>query len=67
MSRKSFSYFGLALAGGAVGALLGLLAAPHSGREMRKRLARSLGDRRDAIVWRGRRTANGVSDYLRAS
>jgi gas vesicle protein len=67
MFRKNLSYLGLALAGGVVGAFVGLLAAPYSGRETRRRIIRSLGDGRESLVWRGRQAAGGVSDYLRAS
>ncbi len=67
MSRKNLTYLGIALAGGAMGAVLGLLSAPYSGRETRKRIARSIGDKKDAIIRRGYQARDGVSDYLRAS
>lgn len=67
MSRKTLTYLGIALAGGAAGALLGLLAAPYSGRETRRRIARNIGDRKDAIIRRGHQAVDGVSEYLRAS
>jgi gas vesicle protein len=67
MSRKNLTYLGLALAGGAVGAVIGLLAAPYSGRETRKRLARSIGDRKDEILRAGYQAADSVSEFVRAS
>jgi gas vesicle protein len=67
MSRKTLTYLGIALVGGAAGALLGLLAAPYSGRETRRRIARSVGDRKDAIIRRGHQAADNVTEYLRAS
>jgi len=67
MSRKSLTYVGIALAGGVAGALVGLLAAPYSGRETRRRIARTIGDRKDAIIRRGHQAADNVSEYLRAS
>jgi gas vesicle protein len=67
MSRKSLTYVGIALAGGVAGALLGLLAAPYSGRETRRRIARTIGDRKEAIVRRGHQPADHMSAYLRAS
>ena len=68
MSRKNLTYLGLALAGGAVGAAIGLLTAPYSGRETRKRLARTIEDQKDEILRRGYQAADSVSDYfVRAS
>ncbi len=67
MSRSNLKYLGIALAGSAVGAAIGLLAAPVSGRETRRRLARTIGDRREAIIRRGKQAADGAASYLRAS
>lgn len=67
MSRKNLTYLGIALAGGVAGALIGLLAAPYSGRETRRRIARTIGDRKDAIIRRGHQAADNVNEYLRAS
>jgi gas vesicle protein len=67
MSRKNLTYLGVALAGGALGALVGLLAAPYTGRETRRRLGRAVRDRRDAIIRRGYQAVDEVSGYLRAS
>lgn len=67
MSRRNLTYAGIALAGGALGAVVGLLVAPASGRETRKKLARSLGDRKDALIRRGHQAADGFTEYLRAS
>ena len=67
MSRKNLTYLGVALAGGALGALVGLLAAPYTGRETRRRLGRAVRDRRDAIIQRGYQAVDEVSGYLRAS
>lgn len=68
MNRQNLQFLGLAaLAGGALGAVLGLLAAPASGRETRRRLARRLGDGKDALVRGGHRAVDEVAEYLRAS
>lgn len=67
MTRKNLSQLGLALAGGAVGAIVGLLAAPYAGRETRRRIARTVRDQKDAIIRRGYQTVDEVGDYLRAS
>lgn len=67
MTRNDLTYLGIALAGGALGAFVGLLAAPYAGRETRRRLTRAIRDRRDAIIRRGYQTVDEVSGYLRAS
>lgn len=67
MSRSNLKYLGIALAGSALGAAIGLLLAPASGRQTRRKLARTLGDRKDAIMRRGSQAAEGAASYLRAS
>jgi|RhiMetdeSRZDD1v2_1073273.scaffolds.fasta_scaffold357272_3 gas vesicle protein len=67
MTRDDLAYVGIALVGGALGALVGLLAAPYTGRETRRRLTRAIRDRRDAIIRRGYQTVDEVNGYLRAS
>ena len=67
MSRKNLTYLGIALAGGALGAIFGLLTAPYAGRETRRRIARTVRDQKDAIIRRGYQTVDEVGDYLRAS
>jgi gas vesicle protein len=67
MSRSNLKYLGIALAGSALGAAIGLLLAPASGRQTRRKLARTLGDRKDAIMRRGNQAAEGAASYLRAS
>jgi gas vesicle protein len=66
MSRN-LKYLGIALVGSVVGAALGLLAAPASGRDTRRRLARQLGDQKEALLRSGQRAASGAASYLRAS
>jgi len=48
-------YTGVALAGGLLGALAGLLLAPDSGRNTRRRLAFRLEEGRDALARQGQR------------
>jgi gas vesicle protein len=67
VDQRNLPYLGIALAGSAVGILLGVLLAPRSGRETRRRLSRSLGDGRDALLRNGNRVLDGMSEYLRAS
>ncbi len=40
IGRRTSTYMGVALLGGVVGAILGLLVAPGSGGETRRRIAR---------------------------
>jgi gas vesicle protein len=48
-------YAGVALAGGLLGAIAGVLLAPDSGRVTRRRLAFQLEEGRDALARQGRR------------
>lgn len=66
MSRN-LKYLSIALAGGAMGAIVGLLTAPSSGRETRRKLAREIGDQKEALLRSGQRAASGAASYLRAS
>jgi gas vesicle protein len=47
---------GLFMVGGAAGYMAGLLSAPTSGRETRRRLGRRLEDEKDVLVRKGQRT-----------
>jgi gas vesicle protein len=48
--REGFKYFGVALVGGGIGALLGVLFAPASGRETRRMLARRMEETKDDLL-----------------
>ena len=50
-----------------MGAIVGLLTAPSSGRETRRKLAREIGDQKEALLRSGQRAASGAASYLRAS
>jgi len=67
MSGRKLKYVGSALVGGALGALVGILLAPASGRETRKKLARSLGRQKDELRWRSSQAKESVVDLLSAS
>ena len=66
MIKDKAKLLGAVAAGAALGALVGLLMAPASGRRTRRRLARALNDGRDAVLrsgdnlvdW-GKRIVNG--------
>jgi gas vesicle protein len=63
---RTLKYAGWALAGGAVGALVGLLTAPASGRETRRRIARRVQDEKDAVLSRGHRALEGAQRLVRS-
>lgn len=48
--RFHASLFVAALAGGALGAVVGILAAPASGEETRNRLSRRIGEGTDSLL-----------------
>jgi gas vesicle protein len=50
--------------GGAAGYVAGLLSAPASGQETRRRLGRRLEDGRDEVVRRGQRALHGAMDRV---
>lgn len=53
-----------ALVGVAMGAAVGLLAAPASGMETRRRLTRRFEEETDALLRQGERVVNGLSQVL---
>ena len=64
MNKDEAVLLGAAAVGVALGAVVGLLMAPASGRRTRRRIAQALGDGRDVVVRRSNQAAGGVSDYL---
>lgn len=65
MSR-SLKYLGAALAGGALGALLGLLVAPAPGRETRRKLARRIAEEKEALLRKGQRAISQFTEAIGA-
>lgn len=63
MSRKA-AFVGLALVGGVVGAAAGLLLAPASGRETRRKLGRRIGEEKEAAVRSSRRALDYVQERV---
>jgi gas vesicle protein len=61
-------FFGAALGvfvvGSAAGYMAGLLSAPASGRETRRRLGHRLDEEKQALVRRGQRTVDGAVDRM---
>jgi gas vesicle protein len=65
MSRN-LKYLGAALAGGVVGAIVGLLFAPAPGRETRRKLARKIAEEKEALLRRGHQTLSRINDVMGA-
>jgi gas vesicle protein len=53
-----------ALVGAALGAAVGLLAAPSSGEETRRRLTRRFEEETDALLRQGERVVNHLSHVI---
>ena len=64
MSDDNNSSIGWFLAGLGLGAVVGILYAPKSGRETRETLLRSAEEGRDYLVSRGREAREQVKDYV---
>ena len=64
MSDDNNSSIGWFLAGLGLGAVVGILYAPKSGRETREQLRESAEEGRDYIVARGREAREQVRDYV---
>jgi gas vesicle protein len=64
MTKDQARLLGAAAAGAALGAFVGLLVAPASGRRTRRHISHAIGDGRDAVVRTSNRASSGVSDYL---
>jgi gas vesicle protein len=65
MSRN-LKYLGVALAGGVVGAVVGLLFAPAPGRETRRKLARRIAEEKEALLRKGHQTLSRLNDVMGA-
>jgi gas vesicle protein len=65
MSRANhaFGYVAAVLGAGALGVMAGLLMAPVSGRETRRKWARRLEEEKKALERKGRRTLDELTDY----
>lgn len=60
---KTLKYAGVAIAGGAVGAALGILLAPASGAETRRRISERIEAERDEFLKRLRRDPRREEGY----
>jgi gas vesicle protein len=64
VSKRAWQYLGFALAGGAVGAVVGLLTAPASGYETRRRLTERIDEEKEALLSSGNWFIEEVRDYV---
>jgi gas vesicle protein len=64
MHAREWAWLACFLAGGALGVGVGVLIAPASGGETRRRLARRLEDEKDDLLRKGRRAVEDVAERL---
>ena len=64
LTKDGAKVLGAVAAGLALGAALGFLVAPDSGRRTRRRIVRAMGDSRDVLVRRGSQATREVSEYV---
>ena len=62
---NNLKYTGIALAGAAVGAALGLLFAPASGDETRRLIAHRIDEQRDALSARSQAVTQSIKEGRR--
>lgn len=61
--EKTLKYAGLAIAGGAVGAAIGLLVAPASGEETRRKITERIDSEKDEFLRKMRRDPRNEEGY----
>jgi gas vesicle protein len=62
--KQDLTYLGVALVAGGLGLLAGLLVAPASGRDTRRKIGRRLDEEKDVLVRKGQRALEDVADYV---
>ncbi len=60
---RTLKYTGLAIAGGAIGAAIGILVAPASGAETRRRISNRIEEERDEFLKRIRKDPRREEGY----
>jgi gas vesicle protein len=63
-TKRAVNYVGLALVAGAVGAAAGVLFAPASGRETRRRASRRIAEEGNALLKKGHRMVGDATDFI---
>ena len=64
IGRRMSTYVGVALLGGVVGAMVGLLVAPGPGDETRRRIARRSIDDQESLLRRAEMAAELLTDEI---
>ncbi len=62
--KQNLTYLGVALIAGGFGLLAGLLVAPASGRETRRKIGRRLDEEKDTLVRMGQHALEDVAEYV---
>jgi gas vesicle protein len=64
-TKEVFAYTGVALVAGGIGAVVGVLLAPASGRETRRMIRRRMDEAREDVVRGGERLVERVEDKIK--
>jgi hypothetical protein len=60
--KQGLKYFGVALVGGGIGGILGVLFAPASGQETRRMLSRRMDEAKEDLVKSGERLVGRIAE-----
>ena len=60
--KQGLKYFGVALVGGGIGSVLGILFAPASGHETRRMLSRKVDEAKEDLVKSGERLVGRIAE-----
>ncbi len=62
--KEGFKYMGVALVAGGMGAILGVLMAPASGRETRRKVLRRVDEAKEDFIKGGERMVERVAEKV---
>ena len=62
--KEGFKYMGVALVAGGMGAILGVLMAPASGRETRRKVLRRVDEAKEDFIKSGERMVERVAEKV---
>jgi len=60
--KQGLKYFGVALVGGGIGGVLGIMFAPASGQETRRMLSRRMDEAKEDLVKGGERLVGRIAE-----